>query len=53
MIKRNKIKLLLLSQVRMKEVFETKNNIHMILEYAAGGELFDRYLSLNLFYLFC
>lgn len=28
--------------VRMKEVFETKANIHMILEFAAGGELFDR-----------
>lgn len=28
--------------VCMKEVFETKTSLHMILEYAEGGELFDR-----------
>ncbi|GAB1606191.1 calcium/calmodulin-dependent protein kinase type IV [Argonauta hians] len=28
--------------VRMKEVFETPSSLHIILEYAVGGELFDR-----------
>ncbi|XP_014771973.1 calcium/calmodulin-dependent protein kinase type IV [Octopus bimaculoides] len=28
--------------VRMKEVFETTTSLHLVLEYAIGGELFDR-----------
>lgn len=31
--------------VQLKEVFEDKNNVHLVMELAAGGELFDHIVA--------
>lgn len=33
-----------LSQIQLKEIFETDTDIALVLELVTGGELFDRYV---------
>lgn len=35
-------------QIKLEEIFETKDEVHLILELVTGGELFDRYWILKI-----